>query len=207
VAEQELPAPATAPSTSADVIPSDVIPSTDSLTGTVTLRNANWKADFLASRVQIAAATLHLDGANLRWDPVAFSYGPVKGTVSLSVPLAGSSTISTSGSSPCPAELPAPQPCPVVQFQMQFDDIDAATLESALLGAHEKTTMLSDLINRLHPAASPPWPALEGTVQADSLTLGPVTLQDVSADLRVLPTSPTSTPAFSAAAFTFPDRS
>jgi hypothetical protein len=170
VAAQELPAPATSPSLSADVIPSS-----DLLTGTVTLRNANWKADFLASDVQIAEATLHLDGANLRWDPVAFSYGPGKGNVSLSVP------------HDCPAALDEPQPCPV-QFQMQFDDLDAGTLESALLGAQEETTLLSDLINRLHPAASPPWPALEGTVQADSLTLGPVTLQNVSVDLRVLPT-------------------
>ncbi len=167
---QELPSPSPAPSASADVIPS-----TDSVTGTVTLRNANWKADFLASHVQISEATLHLDGANLRWDPVAFSYGPVKGTVSVSVPL------------DCPAELPEPKPCPV-EFQMQFDDVDASTLESALLGAQEKTTMLSDLINRLRPSASPPWPALEGTVQADSLALGPVTLQGVSADVRVLPT-------------------
>jgi hypothetical protein len=167
---QESPPPA--PAVSADVIP---IPSTDSLTGTVTLHNANWKADFLANHVQIADATLHLDGANLRWDPVDFSYGPVKGTASLSVPLH------------CPAELPEPQPCPV-QFQMQFGDLDAGLLESALLGAQEKTTMLSDLIRRLHPAASPPWPALEGTVKADSLALGPVTLEDVSASLRVLPT-------------------
>jgi hypothetical protein len=121
-AAQELPAPATSPSASADIIPS-----TDTLTGTVTLHNANWKADFLASHVQIAEATLHLDGANLRWDPVAFSYGPLKGTVSLSVPLH------------CPAELVEPQPCPV-EFQLQFDELDAATLESALLGAKEKTT-------------------------------------------------------------------
>lgn len=170
-APQEMPAPATSPSASADVIPS-----TDTLTGTVTLHNANWKADFLASHVQIAEATLHLDGANLRWDPVDFSYGPVKGTVSLSVPLR------------CPAELVEPQPCPV-EFQLQFNELDAATLESALLGAKEKTTMLSDLINRFHPAASPPWPALEGTVEADSLALGPVTLQDVSASVRVLPKS------------------
>jgi hypothetical protein len=169
-----LPAPATPPSTSPSWS-ADVIASTDSLTGTVTLRNANWKADFLANHVQIAEATLHLDGANLRWEPITFSYGPVKGTLSLSVPL------------DCPAELPEPQPCPV-QFQLQFDDLDAGLLESALLGAQEKTTMLSDLINRLHPAASPPWPALEGTVQADSLTLGPVTLQGVAATLRVLPT-------------------
>jgi len=169
-ATQELPAPASSPSTSADVIPS-----TDSLTGTVTLHNANWKADFLASHVQIAEATLHLDGANLRWEPVVFSYGAVTGTISVDLPL------------DCPAALPEPQPCPV-EFQMQFEDLDAATVESALLGAHETTTMLSDLINRLHPAASPPWPVLEGTVQTDSLTLGPVTLQGVSATLRVVPT-------------------
>jgi hypothetical protein len=173
-AAQELPPPAPAPSVSADVIPS-----TDLLTGTVTLRNANWKADFLASHVQISEATLHLDGANLRWDPVAFSYGPVDGTVSLSLPLAGSSA--------CPTVQAEPQRCPV-QFQLRFDDLDADALESALLGAQENTTMLSDLINRLHPSASPPWPALQGTVQVDSLALGPVTLQDVSASVRVLPT-------------------
>ena len=136
---QELPTPAPSPSTS-----SDVIPSTDSLTGTVTLRNANWKADFLASHVQISEAALHLDGANLRWEPVEFSYGPVKGTLSFSVPLGATAN--------CPAELAEPpQPCPV-EFQMQFGDVDAGTLESALLGAHEKATLLSDLIDRLHPA-------------------------------------------------------
>jgi hypothetical protein len=72
---------------------------------------------------------------------------------------------------------------------MQFGDLDASTLESALLGAKEESTLLSDLINRLHPSASPPWPALEGTVQADSLVLGPVTLHGVSAGLRILPAS------------------
>jgi len=166
-----------APDASAAIPPAvpAATPTTDSLTGTVTLHNANWRADYLANHVEISEATLYLDGSSLRWDPVAFSYGPVKGTVSLSVPLH------------CPSELPVPQPCPV-QFQMQFGDLDAATLESALLGAKEKTTLLSDLINRLHPSAAPPWPALEGKVQADSLDLGPFTLNNVSAALRVLPT-------------------
>jgi len=58
----------------------------NSLTGTVTLRNANWKADFLASHVLISQATLHLDNTALRWDPVVFFYGPVKGTASLNLP-------------------------------------------------------------------------------------------------------------------------
>ena len=60
----------------------------DSLTGTVTVRNANWKADYLASHVEIAEATLHLDGTSLRWEPVVFAYGPVKGTATLNLPIA-----------------------------------------------------------------------------------------------------------------------
>jgi len=33
-----------------------------------------------ANYVEIAKATLHLDNGEVRWDPVDFSYGPVKGT-------------------------------------------------------------------------------------------------------------------------------
>jgi hypothetical protein len=152
----------------------------DSLTGTATLRNANWKADYLANHLEITEATLHLDGDSLRWDPVVFTYGPVKGTIALSSPIR------------CLATAAAPQPCPV-QFEMQFADIDASLLESALLGAQQKATLLSDLLNsrfiaRLHPSTSPPWPDVEGTIKADSLALGPVTLHGVSAELRLEPT-------------------
>jgi len=151
------------------------LPAADSLTGTVTVRNANWKADYLASHVEIAEATLHLDGSSLRWDPVVFAYGPVKGTATLNLPI------------DCPSGVPAAQPCPA-EFQMQFAALDASTLQSALLGAQGKTTLLSSFIDRLHPSASTPWPALEGTVKADALVLGPVTLHGVSAAVRVLPT-------------------
>ncbi len=150
------------------------IPESDTLSGTVTVSNANWKTDFLAGHVVISQATLHLGNGNFRWDPVEFSYGPLKGTASMTLP------------ADCPPQTP-PQPCPV-QFQMQFADLDAAAFESALLGAREKGTVLSDLIGRLHPSSAPPWPQLEGTVTADSLVLGPVTLQGVSASLRILPT-------------------
>ena len=163
------------------------IPDADSLTGTITVRNANWRADYLASHVQIAEATLHVEGSNssqgtsLRWDPVVFSYGPLKGTATLSVPM--------TASLPCPSNAPETEPCPApLQLQMQFGDLDASVLESALLGAQEKGTLLSDLIDRFHPSASPPWPALECTVTADSLVLGPVTLHEVAAALHVLPT-------------------
>lgn len=142
----------------------------DSLSGTVTVRNANWRADYLANHVQIAEAVLHLGDGGLRWSPVIFSYGPVKGTASLSLP----------------SSCSMPEPCSA-QFEVQFGDLDVATLETALMGARAKGTLLSDLIDRFHPASAPPWPRLAGTVTAESLLLGPVTLHGVSAAVRILP--------------------
>ena len=151
---------------------------TDRLAGTVTLHNANWKADYLASHVEIQQATLHLDNygagdnSGFRWDPVIFSYGPVKGTASFTLP------------SGCAAG----QPCPT-RFAVQFGALDAAALQAAILGAHEKGTLLSGLIQRLSPSSpAPAWPELEGTVKADSLILGPATLEHPSATLRILNT-------------------
>jgi hypothetical protein len=151
------------------------IPAADSLAGTVTLRNANWKADYLANHVEISEATLHVNLVagigDTRLDPVEFSYGPLKGTARLQVP----------------GRCDTPETCPT-QFQIQFGDLDAATVQTAILGAHEKGTMLSDLISRLRPSAAPLWPRLQGTVKASSIVLGPVTLKDATAELRFQPT-------------------
>jgi AsmA family/AsmA-like C-terminal region len=165
------PAPTTAPTVG--IVPEP--PVRDTLTGTVNIRNANWKADYLAGHVVVNQATLHVENGDLRWDPVELAYGPLKATASLTLP------------STCAPEQTPPTPCPA-QFQLHFDDLDAAALQSALLGAKEKGTLLSDLIDRLHPSSAPPWPQLEGTVTADSLILGPVTLQEVSTSLRIVPT-------------------
>jgi hypothetical protein len=146
-------------------------PAADNLSGTVTVRNANWKADYLVNHVEIAQATLHLGNGETRWDPIIFSYGPVKGTAILTLP----------------AACDAPQTC-LPSFQIQFDDLDAGTMQAAFLGAHERGTMLSTLIARLRPSSAPVWPRLEGVIKADSLILGPVTLHEATATLKVLPT-------------------
>jgi hypothetical protein len=145
--------------------------SADSLSGTVTLHNANWKADYLANHVQISQATLHLGNGEIRWDPVAFSYGPVKGTASLTVPSV------CDGTNPC-----------IPQFHVQFGALDAAVLQAAFLGAHEPGTLLSTLLERLRPASAPAWPPFEVTVKADSLILGPVTLSGPTATLHTIAT-------------------
>jgi len=140
----------------------------DQLMGTVALRNARWKPEFLANPLEVAQATLHLDGNTGQWDPVIFAYGPVDGTASLTVPF----------------RCDAPQPC-LPQFEVNFETLDAAALEAAILGARERNTLLSELIARLSPSRTPAWPQLEGTVKADSLLLGPVTLNHPSAALSI----------------------
>jgi hypothetical protein len=148
---------------------SPVLPA-DRLSGTLTLHNATWKADFLANPVAVSQATLHMDNGEVRWDPVAFSYGPVKGTASLDLF----------------AHCDAPQGCPPA-FQVQFGVLNAGELEAAVLGAHEPGTLLSELIARINPSRAPAWPQLQGTVKADALILGPVTLLEPSAALHILP--------------------
>ena len=153
------PLPATPPSASP----------ADKLAGTITVRNANWKADYLANAVMITEATLHVGGGDSRWDPVDFTYGPVKGTATLTLP--------ASCLGPC-----------TPQFTVDFGSLDAGALQAAILGAHEQGTLLSELISRLSRAGSSggaSWPRAEGTAKADTLTLGPLALHDATAELHL----------------------
>ncbi len=143
----------------------------DQLSGTVTLRNANWKSGDLSNHVEIAQAVLHLGGGAIVWDPVQFSDGPVKGTASLQVPL----------------DCEAGQEC-LPQLDLRFDKLDAAELQAALLGAQQKSTGLSALIDRFSSSKASAWPHLNATVEADSVKLGPITLENATVSLRVLPT-------------------
>jgi hypothetical protein len=152
--------------------PNSVIPETpDRFSGTVTFHNANWKAPFLANPVEISGATLHLENGGLRWDPVAFSYGPVKGTATLELPHA----------------CEVPKVC-LPQFSLDFDTLDAGALQAAILGAREPGTLITSLIARLKPASASVWPPLQGSVQAKTLILAPVTFNDITASIDILPT-------------------
>jgi hypothetical protein len=143
----------------------------DQLAGTVTLHNANWKSGALANHVEIAQAVLHLGGDAIVWDPVEFSDGPVKGTASFQLPL----------------DCEPGQEC-LPQLDLHFDELDAAALQAALLGAQRKSTVLSALIDRFSASSPPAWPRINGTVEANSIMLGPITLENAAISLRVLPT-------------------
>lgn len=160
----------------------------DTLSGTLTLRNANWRADYLANPVEIAQATLRLSNAEMRFEPVDFSYGPVKGTASLEIPRACPASVPCGPGFARPSSAPGSAPSLALGFQVQFANLDAGVLQAAILGAREQGTLLSTLIDRLKPSrtsSAPGWPSIEGTVKADALVLGPVTLTDASASLKI----------------------
>jgi hypothetical protein len=141
----------------------------DHLSGVITLHNANWKSDALASLVQIPQATLHFDSDELAWDPVSFSYGLVKGTAALRIP------------QHCNPDAECNP-----QLDLRFASLDAASLQEALLGARRPDTVLSSLIARISPSSSPPaWPKISGSLQADSLLLGPVKLRHADFDWTI----------------------
>ncbi len=142
----------------------------DHVIGALLLHAATWKANFLANSVDIANATLRFDENGARWDPVAFTYGPVKGTATLTVPGA----------------CAAPEKC-APQFTVNFGSLDAAALQAAILGARKPGTLLASLLSHLRPASAPAWPELNGSVVAHALVLGPVTLDDVNATIRIQP--------------------
>jgi len=138
------------------------------MSGAITFRDANWKPAYLALPLQLKTATLRFENGALRWDPVAFSYGPVQGNAVLTLPP------TCAHSQPCPPHV-----------SLRFDSLDAASFQSTLLGARESGTLLSTLIARLKPNSAPAWPPLEGTLQADTFDLGPFTLTSVSADFHL----------------------
>jgi len=152
----------------ATAVPVLVPGATDRLSGTIMLHAVAWKPGFLANPVEITTATLHLEGAGSRWDPVAFSYGPVAGSASLTLPR---------GCEPPAKCLP--------QFSLRFGLLDAGTLQAAVLGAHQPGTLLSGLLARIRPETTPAWPEIEGTIQADGLILGPVTFDNAVAGVRI----------------------
>lgn len=157
----------------------------DKTSGTATLHNTKLTADALMNPVEIASATLRLDPSGINWDDVNFTYGTLKGTATFSNPCA----------TPCGNAATTPQPKSLAtilntasepaHFTLKFDALDANTIQASLLGAHDRGTMLSNLLARLKPEKQLSWPKLQGTIQAESILFGPVTLTAVHMDLAL----------------------
>jgi AsmA-like protein len=156
------------PSSPSPVLAGSISAGFDQLSGSMQLHRVVWSAPYLAGPVEIPEAAVALSGSSVAVTG-AFVYGPVK----------GSATATNLGACDKPGCLPL--------LQIRLGAADAAAIEAALLGAPEKKSLLSPLIDRMRNSDTPKWPPSALDVEADSLVLGPVTLHKPSLQLKMSP--------------------
>jgi len=149
---------------------SSIQQNSDTLAGSLHLHRAVWKAPFLARPVDLPQATVVFSASDLTM-AADFSFGGANEAVT--------------GSAVVKASIDCKSPECEPQVQLRFTSLDTATLQSALLGAPTRRSLLSPLIDRMRATPQTKWPSLALTAQADNLTIGPTTLRQPSAQMRI----------------------
>jgi hypothetical protein len=158
---------------------------TGTFDASLTLHHTEWHADYLLHPVELTRATVDLGATQFHLDS-DFTFGG-KAKDAAKGALHGAADISAS--SPCGGDAEAAGGEPETELcaakvEIRLGAVDAAVLESALLGTPEEKSLLSPLMDRMRSSDQPKWPPVALHVQADSLALGPVTLQKPEADIR-----------------------
>ena len=71
------------------------------------------------------------------------------------------------------------------QVQLRLGALNAATVEAALAGVPQEKGIFAPLIDRMRSPNRPKWPEARVSIQADSLVLGPATLQKPVIEMRL----------------------
>ena len=158
------------------------------------LHRAQWKPAYLSRPVDLAAATLSAAPGSIKLN-ADFSYGTAKAAVdSRKLPskeLASAPENAQSSESakelkePADAilkgsvKIDATRDCPEItcrpQVQLHFTTLDTAQAQAALLGAPERKSLLSPILDRIGSSSRTSVPAFDMQIQADTLILGPTT--------------------------------
>lgn len=139
---------------------------TSTTDGTLRLKNAEYQASYLPGPVEIISAVATISPTQVIWAPVSVLFHKVPATVSVTVPTA------------------CADPACVREFNLTAPELDAAALQSAILGAGEHGELLQELLARLDRNKAE-WPPTAGTVHVGTFTLGSLTLRDASSSLRI----------------------
>jgi hypothetical protein len=138
----------------------------DMINGTAGLKSSRFTADFLAIPVEIAQAKASFHGNQVSWDQADLIYGALRASAGLDY------------SFPC-----SPKGCNPT-FHLHFADVDAETTQAALLGAEHRGTLVKELLSKLEGKRNP-WPAMSGTIDADTLTLDKMALHQAHAEVAL----------------------
>jgi hypothetical protein len=136
------------------------------LDGSLKVHNAEATADFLAQPLELVAAQAVLAGNQMNWNASSIIYGPVHADGTLSYPVF------------CQAEPCAPR------FTLHLASLDAASAQSALLGAKHHGELVQQLMDRF-VSEKRSWPAMAGSVTIGALTLSTLTVRDVDTAVAI----------------------
>jgi hypothetical protein len=134
--------------------------------GALRLKNAKYQASFLPEPVEIVSAQAALTHAQVIWNPVSVIFHKVPATLSVTAPI------------PCATAV-----C-VREFSLSTPQLDAAALQSAVMGAGEHGEFLQQILARLD-RNKVQWPALNGTVRTATFSLGPLILHDATSSVHI----------------------
>lgn len=134
--------------------------------GTLRLENASVQTAFLPDPVEIVLAQASFFPERTIWNPVSVVFHHMPGTLSITLP------------NPCPATGCARE------FTLDTPALDAAALQSAVMGAGEHGELLRQILSRLDQNKTQ-WPELHGTVHAGTFTLGKLALEDANAGVHI----------------------
>lgn len=151
--------PAINPNTGAD--------SQAGIQGWARIEHTQLKPAWLHEPMDVATATAQFGDGTVTWANASIS---VDG-------------IAAKGSASYLSVCADPAGCPA-QISLDFPTLDAATLQSALLGAGRHGEFLEAILSRVESPA-PPWPALNGTVHAGTLSIGRLKLTNATASIAV----------------------
>ena len=142
--------------------------------GILRIERAQARLDWLPEPVEIASASAAFSPGKVTWSDAAFTVNGIAARGSFTHPLpCGAPDCAASGSED-----------PVEHFNLDIPSLDAAALQSALMGAGRHNEFLSAILAEVERRTAP-WPALDGAVHIGVLTLDTVSLHDARAVLRV----------------------
>ena len=138
-----------------------------SLQGWMHLQHAQAKLDWLPEPVEIASAAAEFGGDRVRWSNMSVS---VNG-------------IAVRGSADAALRCNETDVCPM-HFNLDIPNLDAATMQSALLGAGRHGELLETILAQVERQTSS-WPAMSGQAQVESFALGTLALHNARVSLSV----------------------
>jgi hypothetical protein len=150
-------------------------PQSITATGLLRIEHAQAKLDWLPEPVDITSATANFSPGKVIWSNASIAVNGIGAHGSFTYPF------------PCLAEencdLPGTEGPPAT-FNLDIPELDAAALQSALMGAGRRNELLNAIFAQVGRKTAP-WPPLDGVFHVGTLSLATLTLHDARGSVSI----------------------